>query len=789
MAAWWLLARTNARRQWGSTVVLTLLIAIVGAVALTTIAGARRTRSSVDRLAAATRLPTMFIGIQGSFAEARDVAALPPVADAALGANVIMFSPSGYQPALAAVDSRLGNRLRRDRLLRGRRPAPGEAHEITLSEPLAARYGVDVGGHIDMYSPSIAQARCLNGLDDKNSPSCRDMFANGDVVFDRLAGPRFAVTVVGITRGVHDLTARPDDLQVMQLSQAFYDRYRGKMFMQPGVVVRLRPAATVEQMEAAVARRLGAGAIFDQGNTETVLVTLRNAVGALANGLLVVAVATTMVGLAAIVLVIWRALASGTDERAVLRDLGVTRRGAAADAATVALPAVLIGPMLAVGIAALGSAAMPIGVARRAEPRPGMDVDAGVLVGGGTMLLVAGLVAITITAVAAAYRRGAATRARASRLPAWPSVTATVGTRFALAAGPTSRRTSARVAIAGVAIGVMGIVGALVFNDSLTSFTADPQRFGYGWDTTVSSQRYDAIARVPGVDGVTEVWLGYQAPVDGRTTTAFAQRAVYGAGSSFSIIDGRAVRTTDEAVLGRLTLRRLHKSIGDEVMVKGRPMTVVGTAVFPTSDDGYPLADGLLLAPEALESLHLDQDSTTGFRTTAVRLAPGTDRAAAMRALIALNEGDGSYGLRRPPEVDELRQVRHLPRALVVMLLLVAIVGLGNTLRQTLRVRRGDIAIVRVLGCTPRQARSIVRYQASTIVLVGAALGIPLGILAGRAVWSTVANGLGISPQVEWPVTALLVTLTVAFALGLLASWYPGRRAGRLQPAEVLRSE
>src|SRR5262249_51949868 len=152
--------------------------------------------------------PTMFIGIQGTLDDARAVAALPPVADGAVAATVQLAPPRGYQPAFAAADDRLGVTISRDRLLRGRRPAPGAPHEITVSEATAARYGIDVGGHIDVHTPSVAQGACMIGSGDPSSAVCQDTakaFANGGVILDRLAGPRFSLAVVGITRGPQDI--------------------------------------------------------------------------------------------------------------------------------------------------------------------------------------------------------------------------------------------------------------------------------------------------------------------------------------------------------------------------------------------------------------------------------------------------------------------------------------------------------------------------------------------------------------------------------------------------------
>jgi hypothetical protein len=79
--------------------------------------------------------------------------------------------------------------------------------------------------------------------------------------------------------------------------------------------------------------------------------------------------------------------------------------------------------------------------------------------------------------------------------------------------------------------------------------------------------------------------------------------------------------------------------------------------------------------------------------------------------------------------------------------------------------------------------------QATTTVVVGAIVGVPLGIAAGRWSWALVASGLGV---VDSPVVpALLIATTIlggALLANLLAS-VPAAVASRLRPAAILRSE
>lgn len=97
--------------------------------------------------------------------------------------------------------------------------------------------------------------------------------------------------------------------------------------------------------------------------------------------------------------------------------------------------------------------------------------------------------------------------------------------------------------------------------------------------------------------------------------------------------------------------------------------------------------------------------------------------------------------------------------------------------------------MLRAIGLTRRQARLVLVSQATVLAVTGLALGIPLGLAAGSAVWRVVADNTPLAyhaPQALWALV-LIAPLTL-LAANLLAAW-PGQRAARLRSAQVLRTE
>jgi ABC-type antimicrobial peptide transport system permease subunit len=92
--------------------------------------------------------------------------------------------------------------------------------------------------------------------------------------------------------------------------------------------------------------------------------------------------------------------------------------------------------------------------------------------------------------------------------------------------------------------------------------------------------------------------------------------------------------------------------------------------------------------------------------------------------------------------------------------------------------------MLRAVGMTRRQSRRMIRHESVVTALIGAALGIPLGMaLAGlfdRAIG-------GVPFAVPW--TTLIVFVIAAIVVGLLAAIFPARRASRLNVLEALQYE
>jgi hypothetical protein len=76
-----------------------------------------------------------------------------------------------------------------------------------------------------------------------------------------------------------------------------------------------------------------------------------------------------------------------------------------------------------------------------------------------------------------------------------------------------------------------------------------------------------------------------------------------------------------------------------------------------------------------------------------------------------------------------------------------------------------------------------------TLTALGLAIGVPVGLLAGRLAWRFFAAQLGIAPVVVAPVILFATLVTAGLALGVAVTVVPGIAASRRLPAAVLRAE
>ena len=121
---------------------------------------------------------------------------------------------------------------------------------------------------------------------------------------------------------------------------------------------------------------------------------------------------------------------------------------------------------------------------------------------------------------------------------------------------------------------------------------------------------------------------------------------------------------------------------------------------------------------------------------------------------------------------------------LLSLAIVISLLGIVNTLVLTVFERTRELGMLRAIGMTRRQVRTMIRHEAIITALLGAALGIPVGIVLALMVGEAIKY-----PAFTIPWGTIVVFVIAAIVVGLLAAIFPARRAGRLNVLEALQYE
>jgi len=165
---------------------------------------------------------------------------------------------------------------------------------------------------------------------------------------------------------------------------------------------------------------------------------------------------------------------------------------------------------------------------------------------------------------------------------------------------------------------------------------------------------------------------------------------------------------------------------------------------------------------------------------------------AVMAALASDPNASGTFaviGVQRPAEIVNNGSTSKVSRVLALGMVIGMLIALGLTLAASVRRRRRDLALLKALGLLRRQLLATVTWQASVAAMVGIALGIPLGIVAGRWAWTLFAEEIYAVPYPTVPVGLIAVVALGALLLANVVAIVPGLVAARTPPSLLLRAE
>jgi len=425
-------------------------------------------------------------------------------------------------------------------------------------------------------------------------------------------------------------------------------------------------------------------------------------------------------------------------------------------------------------LTALGAVAMGVGSFTTI-------LNAVALVGGGILFSVLGVVLASpvigrpfIALVGVVYRRAFGTVGRLAEQNAIRNPRRTAATASALMIGLTL-------------VSMMAVFGqsakASVDKTIAKSFSADyvvSNAIGVPFSPMVADQ----VAKVPGVGAVAR-FRYVAAQVAGEPTEVGGIEPVaFGKAMKVRMDSGNASELTGRRLLvERKEAKKLGLKVGDSVKVR-----------IAATEASYPVV-GVFEGLPGISSPYLTSLGAVGAagvvpadNTAYVVRSPGADASAVragIEAVIAelptIGVTDQSeYAAEQRAPIDKKLMLIY---ALLGLAVLIAVLGIVNTLALSGVERTREVGLLRAVGLSRRQLRTMVRLEAVVISLLGALLGVVLGTVSGIAIQRSQVEAGVVALSV--PVLQLLSFVVLATLVGVFAAVWPARHAARL---DVLRA-
>jgi putative ABC transport system permease protein len=370
-------------------------------------------------------------------------------------------------------------------------------------------------------------------------------------------------------------------------------------------------------------------------------------------------------------------------------------------------------------------------------------------------------------------------------------------------AGGNARRNPRRTAATASAlmISLAVVTGLAIFGHSVERYTVASVRDGVaaqlvaqptgGAEAAIPQRSVDRLADAPGVRAVAALRYALLpvrvGPLATQASATITDPAALGAALRLTMLSGKAEDLDGGVFVSGDLARRYGVSVGDRLTLGwprggGRELAITGVY------QGNSIVSGVLV-PQAIALAHLEEaDAFTVF----VAIAPGADEAGVRAGLErALADRPGLVVRSRSEYLaEELRGaalVLRLLYALLALAVVIGILGVANTLGLSVVERTREIGLLRALGMTRRQLRTVIRAEAALIAVAGGVLGIGGGWLLG-AMFQRAALRTGLL-EAAVPAGQLLGVLAGLAVAGMAAAAWPARRAARTDVLAAIASE
>lgn len=367
----------------------------------------------------------------------------------------------------------------------------------------------------------------------------------------------------------------------------------------------------------------------------------------------------------------------------------------------------------------------------------------------------------------------------------WPGMLARMARENAVRNPGRTSATGTSIVI-GVTLVVTMMVGASSMRDSLINEVNERRPFDLSVSTiTAGELSSDIQARVASTEGVAAsipahsiygtVKLEGEAPAGNGD--ADEQSQIFGEPDYSTVAHSKVEQIDDSTVLVGMEAWN-----GKDLKVcsnEGKCLTLKGK--YTKNFNG---------TYEVSEANLLKLNPKAPVRDMIVKLKDGVSAASVQKDLAKIDNSLSVNGsaLEREMYSKMIDQMLLIVVGLLGVSVLVALVGVANTLSLSVAERTRENGLLRALGLTKRQMKTMLALEAVFISVTGAIIGSALGIFFGAVgILALPLEGLTIFITIPW--IQIAAVIGIAVLASLVASWLPGRRAAKVSPSAALATE
>jgi putative ABC transport system permease protein len=386
-----------------------------------------------------------------------------------------------------------------------------------------------------------------------------------------------------------------------------------------------------------------------------------------------------------------------------------------------------------------------------------------------------------------------------ARVAGWPiarvfGLSGRLGRENAMRSPVRTARTASALMIGMALVSFVAIFGAslkastgamldhLVGGDYVMTSTSSAPGAGFSPEAAAAVRAQSQVQRVA------EMRVGYAERNGKLVGVGGANAAELLAVTSVTVDDGdiRAIDTTDGSVAiasSVASVQGLHA--GDSLQVSFEKTGVKQLRIVAVYDDAKGSMGQYLLGMGTFTANFSQQLDAMAI----VQLRPGVAPAAAgdalHRALAAYpNVKVQDRAAFRDDVMSQIDQLLTLLYALLLLAVLIALLGIVNTLVLSTIERTRELGLLRAVGMSRREVRSMVRAEAAIVAFIGALIGLLVGLALALVALKALENkGLGV---IALPSAQLATFLVVGALAGVVAAVLPARRAARVDVVRAI---